>query len=87
MRRREGLLALEAILDTVATASAQQLERYLNGDPIKARPLGPIGRRAGVIWIRRNFGKERVVDGRWTRTVKLCLPEQSSLKTCPRHSR
>jgi len=32
----------------------------LGGDNMSWWPLGAIGRRAGVIWIRRNFGKDRV---------------------------
>lgn len=32
----------------------------LGGDNMSWWPLGAIGRRAGVIWIRRNFGKDKV---------------------------
>jgi len=48
------------VLQEALNANGMPPNHILGGDNMSWWPFGAIGRRAGVVWIRRNFGKDRV---------------------------
>jgi glycerol-3-phosphate O-acyltransferase len=68
LNRRHALVFLpthRSYVDPLVLQEALQTNdlprnHVLGGDNMSWWPLGPIGKRAGIVWIRRNFGSDRV---------------------------